>query len=98
MDLDLDLGAEVDIASSTEATAGPSAEITPPGPFAPGTFQTPSTANDSPSSTADTSPTYVPERRDIQKLHEPVPFTQKDFDNLAKDLHLSEKLKEVLGS
>lgn len=89
-DLDMDTGAvggQLD-----EPTAGPSGETTPPGATASvvGTV--------SPPSAVDTSPTFQPDRRDLQQLHEPVLFTQSDVNNLAKELRLNDKHKEILGS
>lgn len=52
----------------------------------------------SPPSDVDTSPTYEPPREELQKMGEPIFFSQIDFDNLAKEIHLSDKDKEILGS
>lgn len=51
-----------------------------------------------PPSAADTSSTFQPARRDVQMLNEPILITQKDFDNLVKELNLSKSLREKLGS
>lgn len=98
LDVDVDTGASK---QSTEPIPGTSVEFTPPvapadktppGPALP-VFDSPS-----PPSTVDSSSTFQPNRRDIQMLKDPVLFTQDDVDNLAKDLRLSDKLSELLGS
>lgn len=88
--LDIDAGAvggEID-----EPIAGASGDITPPGASAS------VVESESPPSAVDTSPTFAPDRRDIQNIHEPVLFKQSDVDNLAKELRLDDKRKELLGS
>lgn len=101
MDMDLEEGAigeQPDDAiagpsSSTGPHVPPSAETTPPGAHGIPPIDSPS-----PPSAIDTSSTFTPDRHDIQKSNEPVLFTQKDVDNLSKDLQLNDKQREVLGS
>lgn len=100
MDMDMDMNTDMDTSSdmgqisgqSLETASGTSGEKTPPGTFAP------AEEFDSPPSAVDTSSTYVPDRRDLQMLDLPIKLTQKDVDNLAKDMKCSEKQKEILGS
>lgn len=52
----------------------------------------------SPPSAVDSSATFQLERQDLQKMGEPVLLSQIDFDNLVKEIKLSDKDKEILGS
>lgn len=89
-DLDMDVGA-VGGGEPEEAIAGASGETTPPG------ASLSVVETESPPSAVDTSSTFQPDRRDMQKTHEPILFRQADVDNLAKELRLDDKKKELLG-
>lgn len=54
--------------------------------------------SESPPPAIDTSLIYRPERRDLQRLGEPILITQRDFDDMCKEAQLSERQKEIFGS
>lgn len=87
-----DQGANIDLMDFDDAGAGPSNENVAD----PDELSEPLEA--SPPSAVDSSATYQPERQDLQQLGEPILFSQLDFDNLVKEINLSDKDREILGS
>lgn len=84
MDLDAVPPAEPAAESAAESTAGPSKGRTPSESF-------------SLPSTADSSSTFQPNIQELISMGQPMLFSQADFNNLVRDLNLSEKDREILG-